>query len=164
MSAQRSFCSWENSARFNLVQRIPSQGSVYYKMGLALSLGRVKRVKMALRKGKIVIIDPEKGGGRRRNSLAYNIEQFVLLKGGDMDKLLHEIEAINRQNAPEPKGTDRVKKVPRFTKIGNDVLHGNMRELKTQFIMHFNQINRRYKDFTHNGNAMLHFVCQEVRN
>ena len=41
-------------------------------------------------------------------------------------------------------------------------MHGNIRELKTQVIMHFNQINRRYKDFTHNGNAMLHFICQEV--
>lgn len=79
-------------------------------MGAVLALGRVKRVKMALRKGKIVV-DPEKGGGRRRNSLAHNIEQYVQLRGGDTDKLLHEIEAIIRQNAPESRGTDRIKKV-----------------------------------------------------
>jgi hypothetical protein len=46
-------------------------------------------------------------------------------------------------------------------KIGNLILHGNMRQLKTQVIVNFNTINRRYKDVTHNGNGILHFVCQE---
>lgn len=37
-----------------------------------------------------------------------------------------------------------------------------IRELKTQVIVHFNVINRRYKDINHYGNRMLHFICQEV--
>eukprot|EP00596_Hydrurales_sp_CCMP1899_P008985 CAMPEP_0119040646 /NCGR_PEP_ID=MMETSP1177-20130426/10651_1 /TAXON_ID=2985 /ORGANISM="Ochromonas sp, Strain CCMP1899" /LENGTH=369 /DNA_ID=CAMNT_0007005925 /DNA_START=219 /DNA_END=1325 /DNA_ORIENTATION=- len=36
-----------------------------------------------------------------------------------------------------------------------------MRQLKTQVIVHFNTINKRYKDVTHHGNGLLHFVCQE---
>ena len=133
-------------------------------MGVALSLGKVKRVKVATRKGKVVLIeDSDVGNDRRRNSLAYNLESYVKLNGSDPNELLHEIENQLKLLAPEIKGTDRIKKVPKFTKIGNNILHGNIRELKTQVIMHFNQINRRYKDFTHNGNAMLHFICQEVR-
>lgn len=94
--------------------------------------------------------------------MAYNIEMYVQLEGGDTDELLREIEATIRYNAPEAKGLDKVRKVPHTTKTGNDILHGSMRELKTQVILHFEDINRRYKDPSHFGNTLLHFICQEV--
>jgi hypothetical protein len=77
--------------------------------------------------------------------------------------LLREIEVDIKKKQPEIKKTLNLKKVPKITQVGNNILHGNMRELKTQTIMYFNVINRRYVHFSHCGNAMLHFICQEVR-
>jgi hypothetical protein len=128
-------------------------------MGTVLSLGRVQRIQVGKR-GKRA--DQSDLVVRKRNSLAYNLEEFVKLKGADCTALIREIEMTIKANAPQIHGTKaKLNKVPKNTEIGNLILHGNMRQLKTQVIVNFNTINRRYKDVTHNGNGILHFVCQE---
>ena len=130
-------------------------------MGALLSFGRIRKVKVASRVAQ-VLHDKDEENVNRRNSLAYNLEEYVKLKGDDPTRLLLEIENHMKENLPEQRKKDRIRKVPQNTKIGNDVLHGNMRVLKNQVILHFNHINRRFRDNSHNGNAMLHFICQEV--
>ena len=93
---------------------------------------------------------------QRRNSLAYNISQFVNFEGSDFSILIDEIK---KENANKSKDKEKMKaKGNRFTKIAEDILSGNMREIKSQVAVSFQFINRKYKDF--HENAILHFVCQ----
>ena len=108
-------------------------------------------------KGKITFGEgDDKGDGakdtRRRNSLAYNISRFVTYEGSDFTVLIDEIkfERKDKSNART--------KASRYTKMAEDVLSGNMREIKSQVAVTFQYINRQYKDFQ--DNAVIHFVCQ----
>ena len=95
-------------------------------MGALLSFGRIRKVKVASRVAQ-VLHDKDEENVNRRNSLAYNLEEYVKLKGDDPRRLLLEIENHMKENLPEQRKKDRNRKVPQNTEIGNDVLHGNMR-------------------------------------
>ena len=47
-----------------------------------------------------------------------------------------------------------------FNKIGDSIIQGNMKELRNQVFVFFKTINRKYKDH-HNGNCVIHMLCQE---
>ena len=130
-------------------------------MGILAS--RVKRVQVANKRSKVAIINAVQE--RRRNSFAYYIKRYVDVNV-DLVDLITEIETLDitkrgLEHEKEKKAKLTIKKIPKFTKIGNNILHGNFRELKTQVILHFNVINHRYKDASHLGNTILHFICQE---
>jgi hypothetical protein len=76
----------------------------------------------------------------------------VNFDGTDFSILIDEIksETVEKSNA-------RVR-ASRFTKMAEDILGGNMREIKSQVAVGFQHINRHYKDF--GDNAAIHFVCQ----
>ena len=58
-------------------------------MGALLSFGRIRKVKVASRVAQ-VLHDKDEENDNRRNSLAYNLEEYVKLKGGDPTRLLLE--------------------------------------------------------------------------
>lgn len=93
-------------------------------MGSGISIFGVIRVGITKKSGKR--IDDINLIPRRRNSHACNIEAYKKLNGGDTTALLRLIEYNINRDRPIPKGLN-LKKIPKFTQIGNDVLHGNMR-------------------------------------
>ena len=128
-------------------------------MGAANPFSRVKKVKVAQRETKSALTTAIQE--RRRNSHAYYIKKFVDLKGDDPNDLLREVDTVEKAKLGPQTKKVTIKKVPKFTRIGNKVLHGNFRELKTQVVMHVNTINHKYKDASHYNSTLLHFVCQE---
>jgi hypothetical protein len=128
-------------------------------MGAANPFARVKKIKVAQRETKSAITAAIQE--RRRNSHAYYVKKYVDLKGADPTDLLREVETVEKAKLGPQSKKVTIKKVPKFTRIGNKVLHGNFRELKTQIVMHINTINHRYKDAAHLNSTLLHFVCQE---
>ena len=98
--------------------------------------------------------DEVKKDPRKRNSLAFNIQQFVTFPEDDLNilavRLAKEIAAGN--------GVKK-EKVTKFSRMADAVLRGDFREIKTQTV-NFPTINRRYGDH-HNNSTMLHFICQE---
>ena len=128
-------------------------------MGAANPFARVKRVKVAQRQTKDALTTAIQE--RRRNSLAYYTKKYVDLKGTDPTELLREVDTAEKAKLGPQAKKVTIKKVPKFTRVGMKVLHGNFRELKTQVVMHITTINHKYKDAAHFNSTLLHFVCQE---
>lgn len=85
-------------------------------MGTVLSLGRVQRIQVGKRGKRADHLDLVV---RKRNSLAYNLEEFVKLNGADCTALIREIEMTIKANAPQIHGTKaKLIKVPKNTEIG----------------------------------------------
>jgi hypothetical protein len=89
----------------------------------------------------------------RKNSLAYNISRFVNYEGTEFSGLIDEIKA---ERGPEK--TNARMKASRYTKMAEDLMAGNMREIKSQVAVNYQYINRQYKDF--GDYSAIHFVCQ----
>jgi len=128
-------------------------------MGAANPFARVKRVKVAQRQTKDALTTAIQE--RRRNSLAYYTKKYVDLRGTDPTELLREVDTAEKAKLGPQAKKVTIKKVPKFTRVGMKVLHGNFRELKTQVVMHITTINHKYKDAAHFNSTLLHFVCQE---
>jgi hypothetical protein len=91
---------------------------------------------------------------RRRNSLAFNIMNFVGYEEDDFTPLVDKI----RQSIVEQNG-NRKDKITKFSKIADAICRGNNRDLKEQ-VVNFQGINRRY-DNQHNNSHILHFIASE---
>ena len=90
---------------------------------------------------------------RRRNSMAFNIVQFMQYEEDDFGPLVDKV----RQNLAE-QGVKK-EKVTKFSKIADAVNRGNFRELKHE-VVNYQHINRRYGD-QHNNSVLLHFIASE---
>lgn len=91
---------------------------------------------------------------RRRNSLAFNISQFVTWPEDDFNPLC---EQIRKDLAAG--GLLKKEKVTKFSRMADAVLRGDMRELKGQ-VVNFQTMNRKYGDH-HNNQTLLHMICLE---
>jgi hypothetical protein len=95
----------------------------------------------------------------RKNSLALAIGKFIKYNPDevDLDDLLNEIrEEKDKQNPARKKNLREDK----WAKAAKAVLMGSYKELRTQVVLHFSSINRKYKD-NWVGYSLIHFVCQE---
>lgn len=98
--------------------------------------------------------DKAKKDSRKRNSLAYNIVKFIEWEEDDYGPLVDEIRTYKaEQNA------GRKDKITKFSRMAENVLRGNNRELKFQ-VVNFQSINRKYPN-QHNDGTLLHFICSE---
>lgn len=91
---------------------------------------------------------------RRRNSLAFNISQYVTYPDDDLNVLADQVRKEIASN-----GGVKKEKVTKFGRMADAVLRGDLREIKAQTV-NYPTINRRYGDH-HNNSVMLHFICQE---
>ena len=91
---------------------------------------------------------------RRRNSLAFYIQEYVTYEGEDYTNL---VEDIKRDKARNKKESVRNSK---FSRVADKVLNGSFKELREQTVVHFRYINRQYKDH-HMERTLMHFACQE---
>ncbi len=90
---------------------------------------------------------------RRRNSFAFNISKFVQYEEEDYTPLINDIkEELAKQSQKKPK-------VTKFSKVADNILRGNNRELKFQ-VVNYQGINRKYGD-QHMNYHILHMICQE---
>jgi len=97
--------------------------------------------------------DGKKKDPRRRNSLAFNINTFIMYEEEDYTPIVNSIkEELAKQ-------VQRKEKVTKFSKVADNVLRGNNRELKYQTV-NYQGINRKYGE-QHNNSHILHFICQE---
>lgn len=95
----------------------------------------------------------KKKDGRRRNSMAFNIMNFVQYEEDDFAPVIDKI----RQTLIEQ--GQKKEKITKFSKMCDAVARGNNRELKHQ-VVNFQGINRRY-DNQHNNSVLLHFIASE---
>jgi hypothetical protein len=119
-------------------------------------MGAVLGVKVSMA-GRIEERNLESKDDRRRNSLAYNISQFVSYEKDDFAPM---IASIMKEKYSKTGGKPPVIKPSKFSKIADAIIQGNMRECRNQVIVFFKTINRKYKD-QFGGNTLLHFACQE---
>jgi len=95
----------------------------------------------------------------RKNSLALAISKFVKFDPEEYDigNLVAEIQAEKDTQNPVFGKNMREDK---WTKAATAICLGSYKELRTQVVLHFSQINRKYKD-QWVGYSIIHFVCQE---
>ncbi len=97
--------------------------------------------------------DKAKKDPRRRNSLAYNIKRFNDWEEDEYTELVEEV----RTNVVE-QGVKK-EKITKFSRMAENVLRGNNRELKFQ-VVNYQSINRKYGN-QHNDSVLLHIICSE---
>jgi hypothetical protein len=85
-------------------------------MGSLVSRGKKVEIASKDHRGE----DGELRDKRRRNSLAYNISQFVKMKSAgatDFSYLVNEIAVAIKQEMPPDDNPNAAKKVPRYTRV-----------------------------------------------
>lgn len=98
--------------------------------------------------------DKAKKDPRKRNSLAFNIVKFIEWEEDEYGALVDDIRTYKaEQNA------GKKDKITKFSRMAENVLRGNNRELKFQ-VVNFQSINRKYPN-QHNDGTLLHFICSE---
>lgn len=98
--------------------------------------------------------DKLKKDTRRRNSLAYNIIKFVEYEEDDYAPLIADI----KKSKADIDGIQK-EKITKFSRMAENVLRGNNRELKFQ-VVNYTGINRKYPN-QHSDMVILHMLCQE---
>jgi len=101
--------------------------------------------------------DKAKKDPRKRNSLAFNIIHFIEWQEDDYGPL---VDSIRTYKAEQNAG--KKDKITKFSRMAENVLRGNNRELKFQ-VVNFQSINRKYPN-QHNDGVLLHFICSEGYN
>eukprot|EP01036_Dinobryon_divergens_P030701 gene30701-39985_t len=125
------------------------------EMGSAI--GSFRKIDFAAGTGVDDHGEEKKIDDRRRNSLAFYISEFVLY---DNDKENDNYKALIDLVKNERKAKHASVRPSKFSKLADTILHGNMKELRNQVIVHWPNINRKYKDH-HFDNSLLHMACQE---